>query len=138
MSSYTKRNTKGETMMDNEQVENSDEIMNKFNESIGLGHEPIRELKKVSDEDVDTWSYIAPYERMLLTQIQFIGKKFNIKIIEGIILKPYYRIGLSINGNARIQFEKAHTGLLEVLKPLLAGTVNKENIGSLETKNRRL
>ena len=118
--------------------DNTDEIQEKFNEVIGIGKEPIRELKKIQDGDEDVWSYVKPYERMLLTQIAFIGDKFNITIIDTLILKKYYRIGLSVDGNARIQYEKAHTGLLEVLKPILAGIENSKLSGSLETKNRRL
>jgi hypothetical protein len=114
---------------------NTNEILEKYNQTIGQGNEPIRELRKTND--IDTWSYIDSYERKLLTQLKFMSKTFNIKMIETEIINPYLRLGLSVDGKARIQFEKAHTGLLEILKPLLAG-VGNDKIGSLETKNRKL
>lgn len=118
-------------------INEMDEIQAKFNQTIGIGKEPIRELKTIDLNNIEGFSYIDPYERMLLTQINFIGVKFDIPIIQELIIKPYCKFGLSENGNARKQYENAHNGLLEVLKPVLAGVNdNKLNTG-LETKNRR-
>jgi hypothetical protein len=114
---------------------NTNELLEKYNSTFGIGNEPIRELRKT--DEIDTWSYITPYERKLLTQLIFMNKTFKIKSINDYILIPYLRLGLSEDGKARIQFEKAHTGLLEILKPIMAG-IGNDKIGNLETKNRKL
>jgi hypothetical protein len=81
-------------------------LINKLNKSLGNGGEPVRDLLNL--EDIKGKTVITNEERMLLSQIRFIAREFDIDIINGFLL-DYEEYGVSVDGLSRQQFVDVHT-----------------------------
>lgn len=102
------------------------EIEEQLNRQLGMGSEPIRELKP---DNPHAWSAIPKHMQMLIIEMQLLAKDTNTPLVD-FIVDEYMDVSLSVTDkdfNARQQYERTHGSILERLKNQLAGQDNQQN-----------
>lgn len=130
-------------LLENNNRESVREAIEAFAESMNKGKEPMLQFKDT--KDLDGWSNIPDYEKMLLVELSFLSKEFCEwddengihhvdPIIESNIINKDLKYGLSVNGYARGQMLDAHRNLWDLLKPQIAGLPPINNDASSSVK----